>query len=304
MKSNEKNTGIEKRKLKKRNLIAIIGLLVICLIGAAFLSMYVSKNWLTVSHYTIRSDKLKSEIRVVQLSDLHNFEFGENNEKLIQKVKGESPDLIFMTGDMLNNNVESISVVTTLINNLSQIAPVYLSMGNHEVDYENRYKNNIRDRFEEAGAVVLDAEWNDIEIKGNALRIGGIYGYCLPRKIIQTGEGKQSELDFLTSMEETRAYTMLLAHIPLCWLESGSLDCYDIDSVWAGHAHGGQIVLPFVGGLYAPDQGYFIGRVWGVFDSEDGSKHLILSRGLGTNKKIPRMNNIPEIVSVTITPEK
>ena len=292
-------------KIKKRyKVLSVLILIIILLIISCGVSINLSKNSLTVSHYTLESGKITNEIRIVQLSDLHNSVFGEENEKLIQKVKTESPDLIFMTGDMINNNDENISIVTELISSLSEIAPIYLSMGNHEKDYEKRFGTNIKKSFEEAGAIVLDDEWKDIEIKGNALRIGGIFGYCLPEKIINSGEGDQKEFEFITSMSETKAYTMLLAHMPLCWLKSGSLDSYDIDTVWSGHVHGGQIILPIVGGFYAPDHGYFIGRVWGLFGSEDGEKYLILSRGLGTNKRIPRMNNIPEIVSVTIDPVK
>ena len=293
------------RSLKKTRLIVSIVLdVLIILIILCSISLYLSKYTLTVSHYTISSSKLSSPIKVVQLSDLHNSAFGSENEKLVEKVRAEEPDLIFLTGDMLNNNEPDTYVALSLIDKLTEIAPVYASYGNHEKDFERKYGVDLTEQFEQAGAVMLERDWVDISVNGNDIRIGGIYGYCLPPKYVKTGETKRDEYDYVSAFTKTDSYCMLLAHMPVCWMINGSLDGYDVDSVWAGHSHGGQIILPFFGGLYAPDRGYLIGREWGVYDSEDGEKHLILSRGLGTNKKLPRMNNIPEIVSVTIMPSK
>ena len=181
---------------------------------------------------------------------------------------------------------------------MDAIAPVYVSFGNHEVGYEERWGTNLTEAYTAAGAAVLERDWCEIEVNGQRIRLGGIYGYCLPLKTAGENPDRLPESEFTDEFDDTDEYSILMAHMPVCWMINGSLDAYDIDCVLSGHAHGGQIILPFLGGFHAPDQGYFIGREWGVFDSSDGQKHMVLSRGLGSREKIPRFNNIPEIVTV------
>ncbi len=272
----------------------------ILLVVGTGISLWQSKYSLSISNYKIFASGIPAPIRIVQLTDLHNAEFGDGNSTLIEKVRAQEPDVIVLTGDLVTSSEEGHAMAEELISALVEIAPVYASLGNHEEERQAKCGVDIAKVYSDAGAVVLDKAYVDIEINGQPIRLGGILGYCLAEQYLKSGEAKQDEIDFLRDFQNTDRYTVLLAHNPTCWLINGSLDTWDVDCVFAGHTHGGQIIIPFVGGLYGPDLGYFPGELEGLYHSEDGSKTLALSRGLGSSAKIPRIHNIPEIMVVDL----
>ena len=276
---------------------ALVGICIVVLMLGVSLST--SAHTLTTTHYTLSSTTISS-LRIVQLTDLHNSEFGEDNARLVSTVRTQSPDLILLTGDLLNSDEQRTDIATDLIAKLCDIAPVYFSTGNHEIEYEERYGVDIDELYREAGAVVLEKEYQDITVKNQKIRLGGIYGYCLPGKYLETGEADPEETEFLEAFQDTDLPKILMCHMPVCWMINGSLDDWDVDYVFAGHLHGGEVILPFVGGLYGPDLGWLPGKLEGLYSSENGENTLILSRGLGTNEIIPRFNNIPEVMVVDI----
>ena len=265
-------------------------------------NLYQSKYSLNYSSYQITSDKINTPVRILQLTDLHNNEFGENNQELIDRVASQSPDLILITGDLLNSDESRTDIATNLISSLCDIAPIYISLGNHEVEYQQQFGTDIIRLYEDAGAVVLDKQYQDLEVNGQKLRLGGIYGYCLPAKYLETDEADPEECAFLSDFQNTDLYTILMCHIPVCWMLNDGLDEWDVDCVLAGHVHGGQIVLPLIGGVYAPDMGWFPGKLQGLYSSTDGSSTMVLSTGLGNTESVPRFNNVPEVVTVDILP--
>lgn len=287
--------------LRHRWTFAISGLLFIGIMTCQNLNQ--SKCSLSCSFYQINSDKIAIPIKVLQLTDLHNSEFGENNQELIDRIASQSPDLILLTGDLLNSGEFVTEIAANLISSLCQIAPVYLSFGNHEIEYRDNFNRDIAQLYQSAGATVLNYEYKDIIINGQPLRIGGIYGYCLPDKYLETGEADPRECKFLWDFENTDRYKILLSHLPIAWMKNDGLEEWDIDCVFSGHLHGGQVILPGIGGVYAPDMGWFPGQLKGIFDSEDGKRHLVLSSGLGNTELVPRFNNIPEIVCVELMPD-
>lgn len=143
--------------------------ILLCLAVCTGILLYRSKYCLTEAQYTIQSDKITSPVRVVQLTDLHNSTFGRDNEKLAELVAQAQPDLIFITGDLLNANVERTDIATGIITKLSAIAPVYVSLGNHETEYFERYGTDLIPLYQDAGATVLEQDYVDVTVNGQNL---------------------------------------------------------------------------------------------------------------------------------------
>ena len=262
------------------------------------LSIFLSQKMLSRTHYVYQSEKIDTSIKIVQLTDLHNYQFGKSNGKLVRSIEKEAPDAIFVTGDMLNEDEERTDILEMLIGQLKEIAPVYFSLGNHEMVYMEHYEeNDLRGRLEKAGAVVLDKEYLDTEIGGQAVRIGGIYGY-----VLATDWEDGSEQRFMEKFEDTDRFKILLSHVPEGLLLWKSMERWKLDLVFSGHVHGGQVRLLFVGGLFDPEEGFFPTYTKGMFTCGYGT--MILSAGLGSSRGIPRVNNLPEIVVCDIKGEE
>ena len=236
-----------------------------------------------ITFYSVK----ESPCKIVFLSDIHNSTV---DTTVISK---EKPDLIAVSGDIINSDCTDLSIATTLLERLALIAPTYVSLGNHELEYEEQTGEDIAAIFEKTGAVVLDKKFMDVEINNKSVRVGGIYGYCLPERYNHDNE---DEIVFLREFEDTDSYKILLSHLPYSWTHYGISEDYDIDLVLAGHTHGGQIMLPFGGGLYDPEFGFFPGKVSGRFDCNDTT--VIVSNGIGSaNEFLPRLTK-PEIVVI------
>ncbi len=307
--------------------------------------LVLSQKYISITSYICENNKIKQNFKIVHLTDLHNYQFGSKNQHLISKVKTEAPDVIFLTGDMLNADEERTDILTDLIRQLVLIAPVYASLGNHEIEYVQLSGNrDLIAQMEEAGAVVLDKEYLDMEINGQEVRLGGVYGYVLspddkedPRDLIAQMEEagavvldkeyldmeingqevrlggvygyvlspddkEDPEQTFMKEFQDTDRFKILLSHVPEGLLLWKSMEHWDVDLVFSGHVHGGQVRIPFVGGLYDPEEGYFPTYTKGMFECGNGT--MVLSAGLGSSRGVPRVNNLPELVVCEVKGEK
>lgn len=280
-------------------------ILIIFFVTGIFLGFEIHRSNFTleVSNCTVSNADFTEDVRMVLLADLHNREFGEGNEQLLSLVRQQNPDVICCVGDFVMDKNENIEVAEELIKGLVDIAPVYFSMGNHEVHHQMNFPVDFETIFESCGANVLEYEFEDIEVKGQTLRIGGIYGYCIPENDPENIRYNFKHTDFLKEFMNTENYTLLLTHMPYTWLELDGLEEWDIDLVYTGHAHGGLIRIPKLGGVHAPLQGLFPGKLEGKYESLDGSRVMVLTRGLGTSVIVPRINNVPEVMVVDVVSE-
>ncbi len=263
--------------------------------------MVMTDNRLSFVRYEVQTD-LEEEIRIVHLSDLHSWVFGEDNQDLVRVVESMKPDLILMTGDMMDKRDENAEVALALIRDLQGTAPVYFSYGNHEYEWMENTGTDLTPMLTEAGAMVLDVAYLDLDVKGQPVRLGGYHNYYRqPHMLTKDPKAIQAEREFADAFEDTERYKILMSHIPTSWLDWGQIDRYPVDLILTGHYHGGQIQIPFAGGLVAPYIGWFPPYTEGMYRGKTAT--CILSTGLGSSPGIPRMNNLPQVVVVDLVPD-
>lgn len=288
-------------KKKRRSWLIAIIVFFLLIIGLG-VSIYVSYHCLMVREYSYSSDgKISQDLKLVVLSDLHGHEFGEKNEKLIEKVIQQEPDLILLDGDFLNEDSEDSSVPVDLVRALCDIAPVYYALGNHEIAYMEDGHPELMQELSEAGAVCLDLEYQDIQIKGEVIRLGAMYDYAFGLDGEDSAEAVDPEIrSFLEDYQDTDHLKIMMAHRPDSFIFGNASSVWDVDLVVSGHDHGGQVVIPFLGGVFGGDQGYFPEYIHGMYQKDQ--MHIFVTSGLGSHGEIlPRINNIPEIAVLHIT---
>lgn len=277
----KKNTG--------RRLITILVIIAVFLGLCSGLVIY-QNNQLEKSFYQVKSSKVVDNIRIVCIADMHLKQFGVNNEKLVTEITKLSPDIIAVVGDMnMESKPDDYDCVINLVKRLNEVAPVYYSLGNHEIDAMLFRKSKIYDDVKKAGIKIMNNETETVDIGGTQVDIIGLTQN--PEEFDEYGRKF-----FDKAMDNDDNFKLVLNHYPENFL--GVLDDYNIDLALAGHAHGGQVRLPFIGGLYAADQGFFPQLCDGYH--EIGNSKLIITRGLSKSGFMPRINNKPEITVVDI----
>ena len=268
---------------------------VICLILIAIWIVW-GNNQIELTEYIITSSKVPDSFscfEIAQVSDLHNTEFGEENSKLLELLSEVEPHIIVLTGDLIDSRHTDIEIALDFAGKAAQIAPVYYVSGNHEArvpEYED-----LKMGLTEAGVTVLENQKVQITRDGESITLMGIQDPSF-RTDYLFGDAESISWQAISGLQnESDGFTVLLSHRPELfdvYVDTG------IDLVFSGHAHGGQFRLPFIGGLVAPNQGFFPKYDAGRFD--EGNTTMIVSRGVG-NSIIPfRINNSPEIVVVEL----
>lgn len=281
-----------------KKIIKILVIILFILILACLASIWVSYNWLTVSHFTVQSSKISEPFRIVLISDLHEHQFGRGNEKLAEKIREQSPDLIIIDGDMINSDSENADTAVELVRALKETAPVYYSFGNHEYSYMEAGHGDLTEELEAAGEVVLNYQSIDIDVKGNPVRLGGLYEYGFETGM-QSEEENERAVPYLEEYADMDWYLIMCAHRPESFYPWDMADQWGIDLVLSGHLHGGQVIIPGVGGLYNSLDGFFPKFDYGQYKL--GDSDMVITRGLGSNPKmLPRFNNPPEIAVVEV----
>lgn len=280
----------------------IMGALLMACVLAVVVSIAVCAGVMKTTRYDVAVDGITSNAKVVCISDLHQKEYGKDNSRLIKKVAQEKPDAIFVLGDMIKADAseEDINSFLRLLTSLLDVAPVYVSPGNQEMDYILEVSDSLVSKIEKTGAVYLCDTYVDASLGGNPVRIGGSLGHYY--KYEWTDLEKDNPPDYALEKEvgKTNVPSFVLLHMPESLFTDCAAEKWTGDYYFCGHTHGGVVQIPFVGGLYAPTQGYFPSYDKGLFEA--WGQNFFITSGLSGYKFVPRIFNLPEIMVVNFTP--
>ena len=287
----EKDVDKKRRTRKYISMILIIFILLFCV-------WIVWGNYsLQTSVYEVKLPANEEEIEgftIVQISDLHNAEFGKEQNRLIEEINRQEPDIIAVTGDLVDSAHTDVETAMIFMEKAVTIAPVYYITGNHEGWIEESVYEELKVQMEKLGVHILENEAEIFLYANTSMTLAGVHDPDMPGNNVVLVKNAINAL-----MEDKQGYTILLSHRPELfdvYAESG------VDLVLTGHAHGGQFRIPFIGGVVAPNQGMFPKYSEGTFTRKDTT--MVVSRGLG-NSVIPiRINNRPEIVVIRLTTEE
>lgn len=287
-----KQTRVQKRRHPLRWVAA---LLILLAVGWCFLQWQLWGIQVTVTQVGVHGlpDGFEG-LRIVQISDLHGHEYGQDSEALLALVAQQAPEFIVVTGDLIDQE-SHLAMVPALARGLAAIAPTYYVTGNHEwaVGGVPRLKGILT----ECGVTVLSNQYVTLERNGDSLVLAGVddpNGYADQK----TPEELYGEIQ----REAGDLCTILLAH------RNDRFDQYaaaGYDLVISGHAHGGIVRLPFTDGLLGTDRKLFPTWTAGVYTLGDST--LFVSRGLGNNT-VPihgfRLFNRPDLAVLELTGEE
>lgn len=281
-------------KNKKKRITAITAATAVA--AVIFVWILWGNKALTINKITVKSDRLPrsfSGFRIAQISDLHNAEFGDGNMKLIEKLKESEPDVIVFTGDLADSYRTDIDIAVSFAEKAIKIAPCYFVAGNHEARIGSY--SELLDGLAGAGVRVLQNEAVVLKRDDESITLLGVDDPSFQADYLFGDEKEVMDSVLFGLTERADGYTVLLSHRPELF------DVYvlnNVDLVLSGHAHGGQFRLPFVGGVFAPGQGFFPKYDAGLYC--ENNTGMVVSRGIGNSLFPFRVNNRPEIVLVEL----
>jgi len=278
----------------KRNINRIILFIGILVVFITFL--YLQNNLISITEVKITSSKIPSSFKgykILQISDLHNKQFGNNQDVLIQKIKSIDPDIIAITGDLIDSKSYDAKVSMELIRELVMEYPIYFVTGNHE-KWSGKY-NDLEKELKKHHVIILRNEHVTIQKGEQKINLLGIDD---PAFVAGNRDERNVVKDEILKAKfemKPHTYNVLLSHRPEFLVEYAK---EKIDLVLSGHAHGGQVRLPFIGGLVAPNQGIFPTYTAGLYEKQNTS--MVVSRGLANSVIPQRIFNRPELVVVQL----
>jgi len=285
--------------MKKRRIGCFGKFLIILLIAAIPVIIIIidSNTRLVTKEYELFYDNLPEAFegyRIVLLADLHGTEHGEDNKRLVERVKEARPDIIVFSGDMIDRYQPGRPVRTqletarVLVRQLVQIAPVYFVTGNHEWD-----SGIVRDLFEmleENDVIVLRNQYRRLSIGSESIILAGIDDPGGPADMIKPDE-------FINNINRNENFDFLMVMVHRNY-NLRSLSELGVDLILSAHAHGGMVRLPFTDGLVGPSMEFFPTYTSGIYTQ--GNTNMVVTQGLGNHFGWTRFLNNPQVVVVEL----
>ena len=283
--------------MKKRcKAIITISVVVVILVVLCLWTVW-GNTALKLNKYDIENAKIPEDFdsfKIAHISDLHNKTFGENNSELLDMIKNAEPDIIAITGDIIDSTYTNTDIAVDFLTQAVEIAPCYYVTGNHEAR-ELEIIGELLTTFETLGVDVLDNESVKISKGDDDITLLGINDPSFVTDYL-LGDSESVVDESLASIDiDNSDFNILLSHRPELFEVYTS---HNIDLTLSGHAHGGQFRLPIIGGIYAPNQGIFPKYDSGMY-TKDGCS-MIVSRGIGNSLFPLRFNNRPEVILIEL----
>lgn len=253
-----------------------------------------------LSSYTVTSSRLPESFdgyRIALVSDLHNTQLGENNKRVLALLQKAQPDMIAITGDLVDSRKPDMDTAVSFIEEAVKIAPCYYVTGNHEARLNSEYRS-LKKQLEDMGVAVLEDASTQITLEGASITVLGLQDPSFHG--VYNSESIETLVDEQLTQLHTdhNSYTVMLYHRPSYFEVYAK---HDVDLVLSGHMHGGQFRIPFLGGLYTPSQGFFPDYDAGLYT--DDTTTMLVSRGLGNSVFPIRFNNRPEVLLIELKAE-
>lgn len=255
--------------------------------------------WILWANKALKLNKISisapCELKIAHISDFHNAKLKNSNACLVDMIRDAKPDIIAITGDLVDSRHTNLQISIDFAKELSRIAPCYYVPGNHESRIENEY-NTLKQALTDFGVTILCDSKTTLEKNGQTFTVIGIEDpmFVIEKDSVEsTCEVIRGKLEPLS--KENEGYTILLSHRPEAFEEYVSAG---VDLALTGHAHGGQMQIPFIGGLIAPNQGFFPKYSEGLHQKDKTS--MVISRGIGNSLCPLRVNNRPEVILIEL----
>lgn len=276
---------------RKWIIISVVSVLLAALIGW----LIWANKALEVNTYVVHADipAAFGGYRIAQISDLHNTRIGKDNQKLLAALREAKPDMIAITGDLIDSRRTDLDVAMDFIQEAVTIAPCYYVTGNHE----NRIAEypELKEAMLAANVVILEDAKTEIIYNGDSITLAGLHDPSFHTDYVNGDDEAVVSARLSEMLEPEDGFVILLSHRPEL------LHTYadaDVDLVLSGHAHGGQFRFPIVGGVIAPNQGWFPEYDGGIY--AHGDTQMVVSRGVGNSLCPLRVNNRPEVIVVEL----